>query len=65
MKQGVLGFLLYVGASYAFGVAFNPQSAAGVEFTVGQVVGPIVGFVVLGVLGAVLLVGSLRGLRPR
>jgi hypothetical protein len=39
------------------------QKAVGVPFTTGEMVGPVAGFVVLGLIGAWLLIDLLRGVR--
>jgi hypothetical protein len=44
--------------SIALGTAL--QAAAGISFTVAEIVGPIIGFGVLGIIGARLLVRLLR-----
>jgi hypothetical protein len=38
------------------------QKSAGVPFTTGEMIGPVAGFVVLGLIAALLLVAILRGL---
>jgi hypothetical protein len=40
------------------------QQSAGVPFTTGEMVGPVTGFVVLGLIAIWLLISLLRGLRP-
>jgi len=54
----LLVLLLFVAATIIAGTVF--QVAADVDFTTGEVVGPIAGFLVLAAIGAWLLVGLLR-----
>jgi hypothetical protein len=54
----LLVLLLFVAATIIAGTVF--QVAADVDFTMGEIVGPIAGFLVLAAIGAWLLVGLLR-----